>query len=90
LQFALNRLEPTTEGNYRIKDKKNVVHVDEKWFYVTKEKRKVRQVPQEQRHSDQIVFHKLHIPKVMFLAAVEFPDGNMFDGKIGICPVQEH
>jgi hypothetical protein len=72
---------------------KNVVHVDEKWFYVTRGKRKISQFPQEQRHSGQMVVHKSHIQKVMFLAAVgipqEKPDGSWFDGKIGIWRVQE-
>jgi hypothetical protein len=40
LQFMLNRLELSTEGYYRIKDMKNVVHVDEKWFCVTRGKEK--------------------------------------------------
>ena len=55
--------------------------------------RKVRQFPQEQRHSDQMVVHKSHIEKVMFLGAVRVPqkkpDGSWFDEKIGIWPVQE-
>jgi hypothetical protein len=93
LQIVLNRLEPTREGNYRIKDMKNVVHVDEKWFYVTREKRKVRQFPEEQLHPDQTVIHKSHIEKVMFLAAVGVPqfrpDGTWFNEKIGIWPVIE-
>jgi hypothetical protein len=73
LRFVLNRLESTTDGNYRIKDMMNVVHVDKKWFYVTREKRNVRQFPQEQRHSDQMDIHKSHIQKVLFLAAVGVP-----------------
>jgi hypothetical protein len=73
LQFVLDRLEPTTEGNYRIKDMKNVVHVDEKWFYVTREKRKIQKV---------MFFAAVGVPQ-------KKPDGIMFDGRICIWPVQE-
>ena len=93
LIFVLNRLEPIEGGNYRIKDLKNVVHVDEKWFYVTREHRKIRQLRLKDRHPDQSVVHKSHIQKVMFLAAVGVPqhrpDGTYFDGKIGLWPVVE-
>jgi hypothetical protein len=51
LKLVLNQLEITRDGNYRIKDMKNVVHVEEKWFYTSKVKGNVREFSQEQPHS---------------------------------------
>lgn len=93
LKFVQSQLKITSDGNYRIKDMRNAVHIDEKWFYTTKVKRKVRQFPQEQRYPDLAVIRKSRIKKVMFLAAVGVPqirpDGTWFDGKIGIWPIVE-
>lgn len=36
LQKVLNRLESSDQRSFRIKDMSIVVHVDEKWFYVTR------------------------------------------------------
>ncbi len=66
---------------------RHVVNVDEKWFYVTRTKRKVRQFPGEERHPDQTLIYKSHIEKVIFIAAVGVPQvksgGTFFDGKVG-------
>lgn len=88
VHFALSMLE---------KDSKvfqacfNHVHVDEKWFYMTKVKTNYYLVPEETaplRHCKS----KRFIVKVMFLAAVARPRYDphrktMFDGKIGIWPI---
>lgn len=69
------------------------IHVDEKWFYMTRKKRKVRLFPGEGRVMDETTHHKSHIAKVMFLAAVGvphwLPNGDWFDGRIGMWAFME-
>ena len=72
------------------KDMFDRVHIDEKWFYLTRLNERyylTEDEPEPHRH----VTHKGHIPKVMFMCAVARPryDHNMnrmWDGKIGIWP----
>ena len=71
----------------------NEVHIDEKWFYLTKEKRKYILAPGEQA-PNRTVQHKSHITKVMFLSAIARPRkdtvaNQMWDGKLGIWPIGE-
>jgi hypothetical protein len=71
----------------------NVVHVDEKWFYMTKEGRNTYVTPNEEtvyRHCKS----KRFIAKVMFLSAVAQPRYDstgacVFDGKLGLWPFTE-
>jgi hypothetical protein len=76
----------------------NVVHVDEKWFYVSKPRRKTYITVNEEAPIES-VRNKNFIEKVMFLAAVmrpqrqrrgiqnEDPDDWFFKGKIGVYPM---
>ena len=69
------------------------VHVDEKWFFISKDHQRYYLVPGE-TPPDRQLQNKDHIMKVMFLAAVARPiydvDGEcVFDGKIGIFPFIE-
>jgi hypothetical protein len=64
------------------------VHVDEKWFFITKKDQKYY-VTQGEKRTARRIKNKLHITKVMFLTAVARPRfdsaGNCtFDGKIGM------
>lgn len=66
----------------------NIIHIDEKWFYISKKCEKYYQLPEE---CDPIrtCKSKKKLMKVMFLAAITRPrydsEGNeMFSGKIGI------
>lgn len=66
------------------------VHLDEKWFFLKKTKRRVYLTPAEPDpyHHTQ---HKSHVPKIMFLCAVARPrvhpvTGEVFDGRIGMWP----
>ena len=66
------------------------VHVDEKWFYLTKNKWPYILAPGEQA-PERSIQHKSHIEKVMFLNAQAQPchdtDKNQYwDGKIGVWP----
>ena len=68
----------------------DAVHLDEKWFFVTREKQRIY-LTEGEIGPHQTVSHKSHIQKVMFLSAVARPryDENgvcVFDGKIGIWP----
>ena len=64
----------------------NVVHVDEKWFYLCRDKQRYY-VTDEEPIPTRRVRHKSHIVKVMFLGAVARPRhdtyaNNAFNGKI--------
>ncbi|KAF0684476.1 Aste57867_23545 [Aphanomyces stellatus] len=69
------------------------VHLDEKWFYITRETRKFYLVPGE-KGPDRKCKSKRYITKVMFLSAVARPrylddTGEWWDGKIGTWPFTE-
>ncbi|ETV78383.1 hypothetical protein H257_07943 [Aphanomyces astaci] len=90
MKHAMSFLQPTSSGNQVFADMNSYIHVDEKWFFLTKVKRKFY------AYSDEVVpasrvKSKRFITKVMFLAAVarpryDFQKKSMFDGKIGIWP----
>ena len=69
----------------------DLIHIDEKWFYLTKDGQRFIIVADEAepyRH----VQHKSFLTKIMFLCAVARPRYDMnkntwFDGKIGIWPI---
>ena len=68
----------------------NIVHIDEKWFYMTKKMEKYYLVPDEEV-PHRTCQSKNYIEKVMFLAAMARPrfdeEGNeTFSGKIGVFP----
>ncbi|XP_062179450.1 uncharacterized protein LOC133884083 [Phragmites australis] len=68
----------------------NIIYIDEKWFYRTKQTQKCY-LALDEEDLERTTQSKNFIEKVMFLAAVARPrfdmDGNMtFDGKIGIFP----
>ena len=86
LKFALSFVKT----NFQFDKMYEYVHIDEKWFYLTKIKNKYFLVPGEDIPNRQVC-NKRFITKVMFMAAVARPryDYNkkaMFDGKIGIWP----
>jgi len=78
---------------YRFKTMSNVVHIDEKWFWMEKTKINIYKLASEgqtYRH----IKNKTHIVKVMFLSAVSRPSYDThrheyFNGKIGIWPFIE-
>jgi hypothetical protein len=75
----------------RFVDMMNEVHIDEKWFYITREKESYIIVEGESV-PERKVKSKRFITKIMFLAAFARPrvinevTGEMWDGKIGIWP----
>ncbi|KAH9103000.1 hypothetical protein AeMF1_020566 [Aphanomyces euteiches] len=93
LKFAMSFLRPSSSGNLVFNDMFNYVHVDEKWFYLTKVKRKYY-VYDDEELALRSVKSKHFITKVMFLAAVSRPHYDYgkkknFDGKIGLWPFVE-
>lgn len=91
LRFCLSMVEPSTLDTEPIfKSMYDCVHIDEKWFYMTKESEKYYLLPEEEEPY-RTCKSKRFITKVMFMAAVARPrfdaDGNEeFSGKIGIFP----
>jgi hypothetical protein len=68
----------------------DVVHIDEKWFFVSRAKQRIY-LTKDEIGPHRTVSHKSHIEKVMFLSAVARPRYDehgvcVFDGKIGIWP----
>ena len=66
-------------------------HLDEKWFFLTREKERYLLVS-DKKNPKRCVKHKSHITKVMFLCAVARPHFNTsanswWDGKLGIWPI---
>ena len=93
MKHALSFLRPSSRTNHVFASMHNVVHVDEKWFYVTKVKKRFyvfadEELPKRSAKS------KHFITKVMFLAAVTRPHYDphtktLFDGEIGVWPFVE-
>jgi hypothetical protein len=95
IQFILQHfIYHAGHGIYRFRCTKHWVHLDEKWFYMTRLKTKRRKLPDDDRFDDNTTRHKSHIEKIMFLSVigcpqtVDLPDGTQhhFDGKVGIFP----
>lgn len=89
VQFSLSMLVPGTNPP-KFSDMFDCVHVDEKWFYLTKTKQTYYLCPDEAEPLRSCK-SKRFIEKVMFLAAVARPRydtgrNQKFDGKIGIWP----
>ncbi|XP_048552018.1 uncharacterized protein LOC125531796, partial [Triticum urartu] len=91
MNFCLSMLDEATTATARPKFKTmhNVVHIDEKWFNMTKKNRTYYLLDGEEEPTRPI--HGNCIGKVMFLTAVARPrwdsEGNVtFSGKIGIWP----
>lgn len=93
LFYAALEVEKKQSGGFQFHASDNVVHVDEKWFWMTEATYRYYLAHGElPRH--RTVKHKNHVVKVMFLAATARPrfdaQGNCtFDGKIGIWPFVE-
>ncbi|KAI9083257.1 hypothetical protein K1719_034789 [Acacia pycnantha] len=92
LQFCLTMIENgSIIGDLTFKSMHNIVHLDEKWFYMTKKNANYYLLPGEEEPL-RTTKNKNFIGKVMFLVAVARPrfdsDGNeTFSGKIGVFPL---
>ena len=75
----------------RYQDMHDQIHVDEKWFFLMREKERYL-LHQDKKNPKHCVTHKSHITKVMFLCAVVRPHFNTcfnswWEGKLGIWPI---
>ena len=89
LEFCLN--ERGDNGMYN--DMFDRVHVDEKWFYLTRVTERYH-LAEDEPEPHRMIGHKSHIPKCMHLAANGRPQwdvqrGQWFDGKLGLWPIAE-
>jgi hypothetical protein len=86
------------DGEFRFKDMMDRVDVDEKWFYISREKESyILVADNEEGDGEENVYRsakKLHLKKVMFLCAQARPRfdhaaNQMWDGKLGMWPIGE-
>ena len=91
LSFTLSKLQYDEHtDSFKFKSHNNIVHIDEKHFYLTRESQTYYLAPGEvEPHRE--CQSKRFIPKIMFMCAVANPifltNGDVFfDGKIGIWP----
>lgn len=89
LQFALEMLDPNSPTP-KFQEMLDCIHIDEKWFYITRTKQTLYLAPDEPE-PQRICKSKKFIGKVMFLAAVARPRwdhsrNKWFNGRIGIWP----
>jgi hypothetical protein len=100
LIYALSFVDPrvvTTRyspNEWQFREMFEDVHVDEKWFYLTKVARRYIMGAQEE-DPKRSTRHKSHVEKVMFLCAQARPrmdpsTKTMWDGKLGIYPIGEY
>ena len=74
LEFCLSMVDETTieSGRPKFKTMSNIVHIDEKWFYMTKKNRNYYLLDEEEEPLRSLQSSKC-IGKVMFLTAVARP-----------------
>lgn len=90
VKFALQFIQDAGRGQLRFDDMLDRVHLDEKWFYLTKDKQRYYLAEHEEA-PHLTVKNKNYILKVMFLVAVARPRWDatrrrVWDGKIGLWP----
>ncbi|XP_050233452.1 uncharacterized protein LOC126681939 [Mercurialis annua] len=90
LKFCLSMVDGSAINNPRFLDMNNQIHIDEKWYYMSRISNKYYLHPNEEE-PHRTCKSKRFITKIMFLAAVSRPQvdkesGMSFDGKIGIWP----
>ena len=72
-------------------DMMDCIHIDEKWFFLSRQKERYLLLPEE-KNPKRCIKSKSHITKVMFLCAIAHPCFNpsvnsWWDGKLGIWPI---
>ncbi|CAM9362117.1 unnamed protein product, partial [Laminaria digitata] len=82
IDFICDQVDETT-GEFL--DQGNVVHLDESWFILLRNKENIRILHGEVIPGSPRVQQKSHLPKIMIIVANARPDpAHNFDGKIGI------
>ncbi|KAK9669319.1 hypothetical protein RND81_13G123000 [Saponaria officinalis] len=90
MQWVLDRIRNLSSGqNLEFEENYNVVHIDEKWFYMSRVSQKFYLLLNE-KEPHRSCTSKTHMTKIMFMGASARPrisNGVVnFDGKIGIFP----
>ena len=91
LSFALSKLQYDEHtDSFKFKSHNNIVHIDEKHFYLTRESQTYYLAPGEVEPHRECQSERF-IPKIMFMCAIANPifltNGDVFfDGKIGLWP----
>jgi hypothetical protein len=88
VEYALS-MRDSKNNNKTYQNLYDMVHVDEKWFWMTRE-REVYILAHDEEPPERTTQHKGYISKVMFLCAQARPrmiQGELWDGKIGIWPI---
>ncbi|KAL6508986.1 hypothetical protein OROHE_021545 [Orobanche hederae] len=90
VEWCLSMIDKNSGDAPRFDNMFNVIHIDEKWFYISKKSEKYYLLPEE-CDPHRSCKSKIFLTKVMFLAATARPrfdsSGNeVFSGKIGIFP----
>ncbi|XP_021854535.2 uncharacterized protein [Spinacia oleracea] len=94
MKWCLGHIIPATIRTIpRFSEMYNIIHVDEKWFCMSKTSQKFYLAPNETKPY-RAVRSRRFIKKVMFIGSVARPQFNeigevLFDGKIGIFPFTE-
>ena len=91
MELALSFIDKNDTSKF--KHMEDLIHIDEKWFYLMKDGQRFIIVADEAepyRH----LHHKSFLTKIMFLCVVAGPRYNTnkntwFDGKIGIWPIRK-
>jgi len=92
LEFCLSMLEESSIPHDPIfKSMHNIVHIDEKWFYMSKKSTNYYLL-EDEANPHRTCNNKNYIGKVMFLVVVARPrfdkdDNEIFSGKIGVFPL---
>ena len=89
LVMALDSWDP--QDPMKFCDIMDHIHVDEKWFFLSQQKKRYLLLPEE-KNSKRCMKSKSYITKVMFLFAIADPRYNpsvksWWDGKLGILPI---
>lgn len=87
MAFVISRVDGSTTASRHtlFGHHYDIVHVDEKWFYLMSDGSHVLLAPNEELPAAPSVQHKSHIPKAMFVALSARPQPERrFDGKVGI------
>ncbi|ETW06272.1 hypothetical protein H310_02567 [Aphanomyces invadans] len=75
LKFAMSHLEPSSSENHLFNDMHNYVHIDEKWFYLTKVKKR---------------FLRVTFLAAVARPRYDYSKCQMFDGKISVWPFMSY
>lgn len=85
VRFVLGKVDDPDAAHPKYNSLMDIVHVDEKWFYLFHDGRGVLVAPGEELPPNPMVQHKSHIPKAMFIAVSARPQPLLkFDGKVAI------